>query len=257
MSDTASFVDPVFLARFGLSRVNVLDYFLHPLNPFRTKNNTSNEVLAMQNISIGTIMAQGTGIRPGPMSLREAEEEYAAALLYLKGEQYELIPEADASNVTQQLDTPLPAPLYTIRYVLRSNVRTVKVLGIFYVLEGIIYKSPSVRSLMKANVARTIQGLDEACQELSVCAKYEPSTGYTWDFETGEDGDEDDDENNYNKYIEKMASRRKKRARRILDHRRPGERTVDEEEGMRASEAIDKILLRISKSAIVVTGKDS
>lgn len=258
MADTASFVDPVFLARFGLSRVNVLDYFLHPLNPFRTKNNTSNEVLAMQNIGIGTLMAQGTGIKPGPMSLKAAEEEYATALSYLTGEQYELIPEAENLDTTQQPpDAPPPAPLYTIRYVLRSNPMTVKVLGIFYVLEGVIYKSPSVRSLMKANVARTIQGLDEACQELSVCARYEPSTGYTWDFETDEDGDEDDDEKNYSKYIEKMASQRKKRARRVLDHRRPGERTTDEEEGIRASEAIDRILLRISKSAIVVTGKDS
>jgi len=270
MSDTASFVDPVFLARFGLSRVNVLDYFLHPLNPFRTKNNTSNEVLSMQNIGIGTLMAQGTGIKPGPMSLRAAEEEYATALSYLTGEQYELIPETEAlDNIIaqqqqQQQDAPpLPAPLCTVRYVLRSNPITVKVLGIFYVLEGVIYKSPSVRSLMKANVTRTIKGLDEACQELSVCARYDPSTGYTWDFEANDydeqadDDDNDDENNNCNKYIEKMALQRKKRARRVLDHRRPGERTADEEEGIRASEAIDRILLRISKSPIVVTGKDS
>jgi hypothetical protein len=35
MSETASFVDPVFLARFGLFRSTALDYFLHPLNPCR------------------------------------------------------------------------------------------------------------------------------------------------------------------------------------------------------------------------------
>jgi len=257
MSETDSFVDPVFLARFGLSRVNVIDYFLHPLNPFRTKNNTSNEVLAMQNISIGTLMAQGTGIRPGPMILREAEEEYVAALLYLTGEQYELVPEAKAFNAKLHQDTPLIAPLYTIRYVLRSNPTTTKVLGIFYVLEGVIYKSPTVRSLMKANVARTIQGLDEACKELSVCARYDPCTGYTWDFEADDQEDGDNDDYNYNKHLENMEIQRKKRARCVLDHRRPGEYTAEEEEGRRASEAIDKILLRISKSPIVVTGKDS
>ena len=48
MSETSSFVDPVFLARFGLTRFNAIDYFLHPLNPFRTKAKSSNEVLNMQ-----------------------------------------------------------------------------------------------------------------------------------------------------------------------------------------------------------------
>ena len=83
MAETASFVDPVFLARFGLSRVNVLDYFLHPLNPFRSKVNTSNEVLSMQGISIGMLMAQGTGVKPPPLTLSVAEEEYAAARCHI------------------------------------------------------------------------------------------------------------------------------------------------------------------------------
>merc|ERR1712157_128883 len=164
--------------------------------------------MGMQSITIGTLMQQGTGIKPGPMSPKAAEEEYATALSLLTGEQYELLPEQDH----EQADPP-PAPLYTIRYVLRTNPTTVKVLGIFYVVEGVIYKAPCVRSLMKANVTRTIQGLAEACQELSVCARYDPSTGYIWDFE----GDDEDD------YIEKMESARKKRARRVLDHRKPGE----------------------------------
>lgn len=163
MSETASFVDPVFLARFGLSRVNVLDYFLHPLNPFRTKANTSNEVLAMQGVGIGTLMAQG--VNAGPLTPEAAEEEYSKALSRATGEQYELLPPVDVAHYTQ------PSPLFTIRHVLRSNPTTVKVLGIYYVLEGVVYKAPSVRALMKANVSRTLEGLTGACQALSVCAR--------------------------------------------------------------------------------------
>ena len=167
MGDTASFVDPVFLARFGLVRWNALDYFLHPLNPFRTSTNTSNEVLAMQGIGIGTIMQMGTGLKAGPLSPETAEDEYAILLSRMTGEQYELMPPP------QDTDWNQPQNLFVIRHVLRSNPTTVKVLGVYYILEGVIYKSPAVRSLMKANVARTVEGLSEACDALSKCARYD------------------------------------------------------------------------------------
>ena len=93
-SETASFTDPQFLANFGLNRVNAIEYFLHPLNPFRTKTNTCNEILAMQGISIGSLMFNGLGgpQQSGPLSLERAEEEYNVALSRLSGEQYELLP---------------------------------------------------------------------------------------------------------------------------------------------------------------------
>lgn len=239
MSETASFVDPVFLARFGLSRMNVLDYFLHPLNPFRSNVNTSNEVLAMQGTGIGTLMQFGVN-GSMPLSPQAAEEEYAMALSRLVGEQYELLPPPTPEGYT------VPAPLYTIRHVLRSNPTTTKILGIYYVLEGVIYKSPTVRGLMKANVARTLEGLTDACAALSQCARYLPSTGYIWVFE--EDDNSDDPV-----ALLQLAKRRKRR--KILDNRRPGERTDAEEEGIRASEAIDRILVRLSKSPLIVNTK--
>jgi len=240
MSETSScFVDPVFLARFGLSRVNVLDYFLHPLNPFRTKVNTSNEILAMQGINIGMFLQQGIVIPGGPpgglgvpgagstggglepLTPQAAEEEYANALAQMTGEQYELMipphilsPPAPLTNnyncdneenntalTANAIDdvTPAaavaPAPitaveffnkpsaLFTIRHVLRTNPTSIKVLGIYYIVEGVIYKAPSVRSLMKTNVTKTLEGLLGAGQALSVCARFQPSTGYTWHFE--------------------------------------------------------------------------
>lgn len=234
MSETASFVDPVFLARFGLSRANVLDYFLHPLNPFRTQVNTSNEVLAMQGISIGLLIQQGT--TGFPMPPQAAEEEYHRSLTRLTGEQYELLPPMDPKFFTQ------PSPLYTIRHVTRTGPTNIKILGIYYVVEGVIYKAPSVRSLMKANIARTLDGLSGACSALSVCARYQPSTGYTWHF--------DDDEDNVDPVSLIKLHKRMKR-RKVLDNRKAGERNEAEEEGLRSTQAIDQILVRLAKSPLV------
>jgi hypothetical protein len=273
MSDTASFTDPVFLDRFGLSRANVLDYFLHPLNPFRTKANTSNEVLSMQGISIGILMAHGIMGREGLMSAVAAEEEYNKALSRLTGEQYELLPPtapkstpedpmSAPSLTTEQLYTQY-TPLHTIRHVLRTNIATVKVLGIYYCVEGVIYKAPAVRSLMKTNVARTsLEALSNACTTLASCARFHPATGYIWIFEPSsspdrslksssnvEEVDDDDDTIGQNDDENPVALLQLARKRRkILDNRRLGERTAAEEEGIRASEAIDQILVRLSKN---------
>jgi MED6 mediator sub complex component len=248
MSETASFVDPVFLARFGLGRVNVLDYFLHPLNPFRTKANTSNEVLAMQGIGVGVLMAHGT-TNEGPMSAVAAEEEYKKALSRLTGEQYELLPPAlpkldPSAPAGTRLPTLeqvhlQPSPLYTIRHVLRTSATAVKILGIYYVVEGVIYKAPAARSLMKTNVARTaVEALSSSCTALASCARFHPATGYTWVFES---------DATYEDPVALYQLARKKR-RKVRDNRRLGERTAAEEEGIRASEAIDQILVRLSKS---------
>ena len=127
MSETASFVDPVFLARFGLQRANVIDYFLHPLNPFRATVNTSNDVLAMQGITIGILMQQG--LHGEPLTPAAAEEEYQASLTKLTGEQYELRPPPDPVFYMQ------PSPLYTLRHVLRTSPSSIKILGVYYVIE--------------------------------------------------------------------------------------------------------------------------
>jgi hypothetical protein len=164
MSETASFVDPVFLARFGLSRVNVVDYFLHPLNPFRTQNNTSNEVLNMQGISIGMLMQAGMGNHI-PLSAMAAEDAYSKKLSNLTGDQYELLLPADPNDSDHYTQ---PSPLYTIRHVIRTNQSSIKILGVYYVVEGVIYKSPNIRSLMKSNVARTLDGLAGTVQNINM-----------------------------------------------------------------------------------------
>ena len=78
---------------------------------------------------------------------------------------------------------------------------------------------------MKAHIARTLEGLSDACDALSVCARYDPSTGYVWNFERSSDvdDDEEDDDENGKAFYNVQAKKRRKR-RRILDNRRPGER---------------------------------
>lgn len=259
MSDTSlSFIDPVFLARFGLSRINALDYFLHPLNPFRSKTQqSSNEILSMQGISLDTlqqsqIQQQHLQGRPYDIvsALRRAEEEYNQQLEKLVGEQYELLPPPESAEG----EAPAAGELFVIRHVLRSSKISKKVLGIYYIIQGVIYKSPSVRSVVKANLARALQALAETCEALSACAVYEPTMGYTWDFEPakkrkGGDDDAIDDVD------DALSAKRpaKKRVRKVLDNRPPGEATEEEEEGLRAIESIDKILVRLSKSEVTTS----
>jgi MED6 mediator sub complex component len=236
------------------------------LNPFRTSVNTSNEVLGMQGITIGILLHQGLGPGEPPLSPVAAEEEYQRALTRHNGEQYELVPPAERTMAAYMQ----PNPLYTLRHVLRTNPSNVKVLGIYYVVEGVIYKSPSVLSVMKTNITRILEGIGGACQTLSVCARYQPSFGYMWVFEQDTKGDLPDDETidegeqgegppSKKRTVEdvtdtvkliRLAKRRKRR--KVIDHRRLGERTPAEEEGIRASEAIDQILVRLSRSPLVV-----
>jgi hypothetical protein len=246
-SETASFTDPVFLATYGLNRITVVDYFLHPLNPFRSKTKTCNDLLVEQQISIGFIIQNGIGMRPGPMSLTQAEEEFSSALMREKGEQYELLP-------TDDPEASINSPLFTVRHVYRSSPTKITPLGVYYVLEGVIYKAPSARSLMKANVARTCQGLVDACDELKKCARYSPRTGYYWDFESKSSKSSETPEERSMETEGEILEDFKKRAkiartsRRVLDNRRMGERSEEEEEGIRAKEKMNSILFRLKAS---------
>lgn len=190
----------------------------------------------MQGISIGMFIQTGTsGI---PMSPQAAEEEYGKALARIPGEQYELLPPEDPSFYEQ------PSPLYTIRYINRTSPNSIKILGVYYVVEGVIYKSPAIRSLMKSNVTRTMEGLSGACSALSVCARYLPATGYTWNFE---------DQDDHLDPVALMKLNKRMKRRKVLDNRKVGERNEAEEEGLRSSAAIDQILVRLSKSSYVTS----
>ena len=182
-----------------------------------------------------------------PLSPMDAEEAYARNLASLTGDQYELLPPSDPKNSEQYTQ---PSPLYKIRHVVRSNPNNVKVLGVYYVVEGVIYKSPAIRSLMKSNVSRTMDGLAGACSALSVCARYLPSTGYFFEFEESEN-EKEKGADAIDPTVALMKLNKRVKRRKILDNRKVGERNEAEEEGLRSSQAIDQILVRLSKSPLV------
>lgn len=288
--ENASFTDPNYLATYGLNRTTAVDYFLHPLNPFRTKNKCTNDILNSQQISISWIMVNGIGVRPGPLTIQQAEEEMQAALAREHNqEQYELIPVDNPGSIEA-----INSPLFTIRHVYRESETKVVPLGIYYILEGVIYKSPCARSLMKANIARTTSGLMDACDMLKHCARYSPRTGYYFDFDglkkkkrleqaKKRKADEGNTEGREvdpllkNKHITtsvyleqelkkelanpeanetvkdilndfKQRTKILRDARRLIDNRPAGERTEEEEEGIRAKEKMNSILMSLKSS---------
>jgi hypothetical protein len=102
---------------------------------------------------------------------------------------------------------------------------------------------------MKANVTRTLDGLAGACSALSVCARYQPSMGYTWNFEK-KTADEYEDIDP----VALMQLHKRTKRRKILDNRKTGERNEAEEEGLRATSALDQVLVRLSKSSVLTVG---
>jgi hypothetical protein len=187
-------------------------------------------------------MQNGLGMRPGPIPLDQAEDEYRKQMERSVGEQYELLPPPPGDEHVLQ------SPLFTIRHVYRSSETKKSALGVYYVMEGVIYKSPSARSLMKSNVTRTCRGIYDACDVLSKCARYSPQTGSYWDFDSILFKTAASKLKETEKDIIVHLKSKSKRARRVVDNRRPGERTEEEEEANRAKEKMNSILLRLSKS---------
>lgn len=101
---------------------------------------------------------------------------------------------------------------------------------------------------MKANVTRTLEGLAGACSALSVCARFQPAMGYAWNFDKAVDEYDDVDP------VSLMKLHKRTKRRKVLDNRKTGERNEAEEEGLRATSAIDQILVRLSKSSVLTAG---
>jgi hypothetical protein len=91
--------------------------------------------------------------------------------------------------------------------------------------------------------------MEGACSALSVCARYLPSTGYTWNFDEMEENKISDDADAIDPVVSLMKLNKRMKRRKILDNRKAGERNEAEEEGLRSSAAIDQILVRLSKNS--------
>ena len=84
---------------------------------------------------------------------------------------------------------------------------------------------------------------------MSVCARYLPSTGYTWNFNESDENKINSDADAIDPVVSLMKLNKRTKRRKILDNRKAGERNEAEEEGLRSSAAIDQILVRLSKNS--------
>lgn len=132
-----------------LNADNIMDYFMTPNNPFYDKS-CLNETLRMQGRS-------GFNID------------------LMEGVQYKLY---------QALE-----PLFVIRKVERKRDPTrpqtleETPLANFYIIQGTVYKTPDLASVINARVLSALCNIQASFAEARSYSRYHPSKGYWWEFE--------------------------------------------------------------------------
>jgi MED6 mediator sub complex component len=132
MIDT-QYIDIQWLKTYGLGRNNVLDYFY--TSPFFD--------LASNNNLIRT-----QGVQPDH-------------LVNLTGLEYAVDP-----------DIPDQPNLFVIRKQYRESPKNVRILEVYYCLDGIIYQSPELLQLVRSRINKTSHYLDESFQLIQSSTSY-------------------------------------------------------------------------------------
>jgi len=120
MSCSLCWIDTVYLATYGLSKETAVQYFLHPSNPFRTKNTTTNDRLVDHEPHV-----------------------VARELTRMVGEQYT----TEAVSFENESDPKgLPQVVFVIKHSRRNSdkIGDIVLLNIYYIVDGQIFKSPTV-----------------------------------------------------------------------------------------------------------------
>jgi mediator of RNA polymerase II transcription subunit 6 len=139
MSLNTQFIDMIWLKFYGLSRVNVLDYFY--TSPFFDLS-SNNQLIRTQ------------GVRPehlvGMVGLEYALDEY---------NMYE-------------------PNLYVIKMQQRRSPREVSLLEVYYCIDGIIYQSPDMLDLVISRVAKAAHYLGNSFDHLHGTTNYSSKNGH-------------------------------------------------------------------------------
>jgi hypothetical protein len=128
-----SFMDPVFLQQFALSRDNALEYFCR--SPFYDPL-SNNETLRMQGAGMSHL--QGMVGVEFALDARAGED----------------------------------SRLYLIKKQRRSGPKSVHVLSMYYILDGTVYQSPNLLHLLMTKYNKITQGLAEAFTITADCADF-------------------------------------------------------------------------------------
>mmetsp|Transcript_2460 Transcript_2460/g.4478 ORF Transcript_2460/g.4478 Transcript_2460/m.4478 type:complete len:219 (+) Transcript_2460:88-744(+) len=128
-----SFIDPVFLQQFALTRENALEYFSR--SPFYDPV-SNNETLRMQ----GTSMSHLQGMTGVEFALDERAGK--------------------------------DGRLFLIRKQRRSGPSSVQVLSMYYILDGTVYQSPDLLHLLMTKYNKISSGLSAAFSIAAGCTDY-------------------------------------------------------------------------------------
>lgn len=140
MSLHTQYVDMIWLKFYGLSRVNVLDYFYS--SPF-FNTSSNNQLIRTQ------------GVRP-------------EHLISMVGIEYVL----DEVNIFEP-------NLFVIRMQYRKSPRETSPKDIFYCIDGIIYQSPDMLDLVRSRIAKASYYLGNSFDQLHMTTTYTSTNGHT------------------------------------------------------------------------------
>lgn len=133
-----SFVDEAWLHAFGLSAENALDYFALSMFYDYTSNNQA-------------IRTQGSSV---------------SQLLNMTGLEFALeVP-------------PQEPPVYIVKKQNRVSTRIANVLEVFYIINGVIYQSPSLMDVMSTRLMKTTHYLDKALSVMAAEHTYSNKSGH-------------------------------------------------------------------------------
>lgn len=139
MSLNTQYMDMIWLKFYGLSKVNVLDYFYS--SPFFDIT-SNNQLIRTQ------------GVTPDH-------------LLTMVGLEYVL----DQVNISEP-------NLFVIRMQFRKSPRETSPRDIFYCIDGIIYKSPDMLDLVRSRIAKASYYLGNSFDELHQTISYSSTSGH-------------------------------------------------------------------------------
>ncbi|UXI16483.1 ribosomal protein S6 kinase [Sarcoptes scabiei] len=156
-----------------LNQHNVLNYFADKNNPFYD-HTCNNEHLRMRGLN-----------------MRELEK--------MKGIEFILL----------QAQEPI---LYVIRKQQRYSPTTVVPIANYYIIAGVIYQAPDLKSILESKLLTAIHNLQSAFDECFNYVRFHPSIDYTWIFDrdtiSSDSSNHTDDENGQSDSIKEITQRK-------------------------------------------------
>ncbi|KAL0591655.1 hypothetical protein ABG067_001256, partial [Albugo candida] len=95
----------------------------------------------------------------------------------MRGIEYEVAP-----NTAKQL----PQQIFGIRKQRREGRTQIKLMAMYYVLEGTIYQSPNIHAMLSSRLRTCSFRVEKSFQMLAKGVRFSPTEGYAWDFSTNE-----------------------------------------------------------------------